>query len=282
MSAASLFSHLSEAASVGTVPKSTMSHSLVLSDIFIQIKSLKSHVSSLVSFSHGVSPRAGLHFSSDSDSASSSSSASDSSSSFALLSRDQLISMFQKRAAPRLHPINLFARPLSFYSFSLECEDISSTETLVSILKPECLAPSAYQILPCLFKILQSELPNTQLIGLRICYLSSEHADFYRERSTYVPPADTAVPVIASMSHSSQLSKYLDLLGPLDPVLARQSNDSSSLRARFGINREKNLIHVPQMIDWHHRDLCWFLGGRILPGADSSLTTQSHFVVYNK
>jgi hypothetical protein len=70
---------------------------------------------------------------------------------------------------------------------------------------------------------------------------------------------------VACTGPAGSLARWLDAVGPADVVLAKQT-DPQSLRARWGIDREQNILHVARWVDSGKRDLAFWFGGRVLPG----------------
>jgi hypothetical protein len=215
---------------------------------------------------------------------------------------------------PKMHPINLFSRPHTFFSMpqeailfhSLDQPAVAAVAAVATAAagaagaaggssakgksqpspKPLPRTESFVTVLkhhalqqPSMLAHVFDRLKNegVDVTGIRLVHPDPEHSAAYGQQSMYTPPANQPSFLVACTGPAGSLARWLDAVGPADVVLAKQT-DPHSLRACWGIDREQNILHVARWVDSGKRDLAFWFGGRVLPGHGTSSHTPRSFL----
>ncbi|KAJ1481218.1 hypothetical protein T484DRAFT_1808192, partial [Baffinella frigidus] len=127
----------------------------------------------------------------------------------------------------------------------------AGADTVVSVLRPEAIQRGAVgQVLARL------DAERLDLCGLRMVFPSKAHLD--RLRSFATVPSGPSTPLLVLAARGFEAGRIWGLaVGPEDPLVARRT-DPDSLRAKFGVDRARNLLTSARTVERNRREACWW------------------------
>jgi nucleoside diphosphate kinase len=128
---------------------------------------------------------------------------------------------------------------------------ISSDDTVVSVLRPEAVRNGALG--PILVRLAQE---NMDVVALRMLFPSTEHYVRSRSFTTSVVPGGCPVIVLGTRGYKA-IERWSELVGPEDPMLAKRT-DPASLRAKYGMDRKRNLLTCSRSSQRNRRESEWY------------------------
>ena len=125
-------------------------------------------------------------------------------------------------------------------------------ETAVSVVRPEAFSRGAVGHI-----LARLDAAHLDLAALRLVFPSRAHLD--RLRAFSPVPAGPAAPLLVLAARGLDAARaWSHIIGPEDPAVARRT-DPASLRARFGIDRARNLLSCARSAERSRREAAfWF------------------------
>lgn len=179
---------------------------------------------------------------------------------------------------PLNSPLRLFSRESHITTVGsvplVPCEPLNCDncgifiETIAVVVKEHALKST--KILSALLEAPKSS--GLSLIGMRYVKLSEETLSKAKVTLSSLRGMEAGGMLVLAIRGPQASSRWSNLVGPTDPILARQT-DPHSLRALFGKGVDKNIVrNVPNIPKNSLRELIFFFGGRM---KDESSAIQS-------
>jgi len=127
----------------------------------------------------------------------------------------------------------------------------SPDDSVCTVLRPEAVANGA---IGHILARLADE--NMDLTSLRMLYPSQEHYARSRAFTSAVVSGGCPLIVIASRGFKA-VDRWSEAVGPEDPFVAKRT-DPTSLRAKYGSDRKKNLLTCSRSVERNRREVEWY------------------------
>ena len=122
---------------------------------------------------------------------------------------------------------------------------------VISVLRPEAIGQGALG--PILSRLADE---NIDFTSIRMLFPSAEHYERSRTFTTALVPGGYPIIVVGGRGHRA-VDRWSEAVGPEDPFVAKRT-DPCTLRARFGIDRKRNLMSCSRSAERNRRENQWY------------------------
>jgi nucleoside-diphosphate kinase len=122
---------------------------------------------------------------------------------------------------------------------------------VISVLRPEAVGKGA---LGHILARLADE--NIDLTSIRMLFPSAEHYERSRAFTTALAPGGYPIIVVGGRGHKA-VERWSEAVGPEDPFVAKRT-DPCTLRAKYGIDRKRNLMSNSRSTERNRRENQWY------------------------